>query len=171
MHGSRSRMRLRRKQQRRRRRGSSCSSEGSGMPTWVGLHRLMMGRCGSANCAWITHMNKHIDCTINGMHAVVSFLRSCLPHYSMICCLADAPGAETGFTHYATVHSWIFSAMVRLASEEIYSSISSSSLPLACPFCREFDLGTEASLSIICRETDTMLSSMSCWPTSSMSTR
>ena len=50
-----------------------------------------------------------------------------------------------------------------------YSSISISSPPLDWPFCREFDFGTEASLSIICRETETMLSSMSCWPTSEMS--
>jgi hypothetical protein len=50
-----------------------------------------------------------------------------------------------------------------------YSSISISSTPLDWPFCREFDFGTEASLSIICRETETMLSSMSCWPRSEMS--
>lgn len=58
----------------------------------------------------------------------------------------------------------MFKRIVNTALGEIYSSISSPSLPLlfALPFCREFDFGTEASLSIICRETDTMLSSMSC---------
>ena len=60
--------------------------------------------------------------------------------------------------------------MCTLLLEESYSSISSASSWHARPFCRALDFGTEASLSIICLDTDTMLSSMSCWPTSEMST-
>lgn len=52
--------------------------------------------------------------------------------------------------------------------DNFYSSISTSS-PFAWPLCRALGLGTEASLSIICRETETMLSSISCCPTSEMS--
>lgn len=49
----------------------------------------------------------------------------------------------------------------------LYSS-SSTSMPV--PFSLPFDCrATEASLSIICRETATMLSSINCWLTSSMS--
>jgi hypothetical protein len=47
------------------------------------------------------------------------------------------------------------------------TSISPFDCPLMCPAPRP--LGTDASLSIICLETATMLSSMSSWPMSSMS--
>jgi hypothetical protein len=93
---------------------------------------------------------------------------------------ARLPGADAtsafSWVHEAIVqltnglYASIFKMMLNMASGEIYSSISTSSPPpVALPFCREFDFGTDASLSIICLETDTMLSSMSCWPTSSMS--
>ena len=65
--------------------------------------------------------------------------------------------------------SWRRSSLANLRVGDSYSSISTSSPPDDWPFCRALGLGTEASLSIICRETETMLSSMSCWPTSEMS--
>jgi uncharacterized membrane protein len=84
-----------------------------------------------------------------------------------------SPGTQVGVGETCFVaYYFVCKTMVKLLWGEIYSSISTSSLlASAFPFCREAGFGTEASLSIICRETDTMLSSMSCWPTSSMSAR
>ena len=64
-------------------------------------------------------------------------------------------------------------AMLKIQMKDALQSSSSTSIdslrcPLLCPFVG-LALATDASLSIICRETDTMLSSISCWPTSSRS--
>jgi len=62
---------------------------------------------------------------------------------------------------YSTWHVLTRLVMTSLPRRFLYSSISSSP-PCALAFCRPLDFGTEASLSIICRETETMLSSISC---------
>ena len=54
-----------------------------------------------------------------------------------------------------------------------YNSSSTAIDPFCAPFVllagSLFDLAIDASLSIICLDTETMLSSISCWPTSSRS--
>src|SRR5687767_8910988 len=54
-------------------------------------------------------------------------------------------------------------------SRKVHHSSSSTSMlsPFACPFAADLSLGAEASLLIICLDTETMLSSISCCPTSS----
>lgn len=87
-----------------------------------------------------------------------------LLHYSMVCFFCPSRSLPVGQEPMLTclfwmrgaivqlnrrVYSIIFKMMLRLALGEIYSSISTSSPPVALPFCREFDFGTDASLSII----------------------
>lgn len=70
---------------------------------------------------------------------------------------------------YPVLHSCAHHFVHATPYDYAYSSIASASSWHARPFCFPLDLGTEASLSIICRDTDTMLSSMSSWLTSEMS--
>lgn len=98
------------------------------------------------------------------------------------CCMAPIPFIVNTYNHVRSIYytGALYSRASIYYSKTLHRTLctllsvvfhrdSSSSNPSLCPLVSAVFFATLASLSIICRETATMLSSINCWPTSSIS--